>query len=1447
MGNQPSGLGGHAADFSLRPVPQDCAPAVGTSLPRHLHDANAEAVALLEDGRHLEAIKRLRAALNVCPDAPVLESNLALCLAQRNEFADAKAMYQRALQHTDRNEGDAEGGEHAAPAPPDLANRLGLAWCDARLGRGNEAIELYQELYQDFPEKHDILFQMAESVFFCKRAFCDVGETDNAIETLKFFLQQCPKHFKAHRLLAECYEKSKNTELALRTYEYVLKQFETSAPAVRAAAGGGFERETRLRFVAVLRDLVEQQRAEENPNSRFPTATSVVGKLRRGQPSGIKTGRRRKSKKSTDRRRSGRCAASSSDGDEEDDENYTSEVNSNEVDGSSEDGISASSQRRRRSSQGGGAKTRTSSEFGGNFRSSLLQRCSAIAEERPSDLDESSLLEEEIEEREILTIHEYTALQQLQKLVEKDPADVEVLRELCFASKKIPQIAKYGSAAYELRPCPELGFHVAETYSEAVQNNADFSSGRSGAPPQVACAVRSAMDWYRKTLEAATEPHLPAMLALARLLINCDENVVASPVLDAEHNRATLNPNSLLPGAAVERVDSQPRPSARPSYLRKLNPGGGDDFEVPEAESVASRASSSRTLNKSPSSCKPPSRPPSEARMVAATAIKHRYLEATEILAAARRLDFENEYTSEILQLTCVCKLLTGNLFAARSLAGELRANDGPFCRTALFVLAEIQEKKRGNSSKMPVKMMKTRRSKLSSDPENSWWRSLVLGGGNSSTKSSLLGGGGPLAQGRESLQQSRQSERLLLAIAEAYKERKRFESASNWVTKALQCHPSSTKLQCFKMQLELDRKTHNNLLDHSFSDHGLFSSEAGVGLFGLEDDLQRSEGNSSSANSSSCQTRDLERAELNSSRQTTVIGGAVVGQAGTMGSPGVVAGSLVRGGRTPLAAIDTNSPAKVDLVNAGGGMTARKSCEKKMLPVEDSPKKQAKRKNAALRRRSHHCENENLFEDVLQRRSKRESAKMSLLRNSAQDCSSVAAAGGERQSKGNQKLEPLGFPSITEEQGIMGNGKSGFPENRETFTTDELVNTIALHESDLWRSGDNLSPQTDDRDSRPHRQKHPSPNTYKHPDVSAAESALLSDDVFFVRDVGVKLLKTPDTIIPAVDLETVLRVWSHCLGLCKEKGAAVSDATWTRLQVDARLHLCDVLLRMYDYLLEGFVELSASENENLLKYDDDDEDALLLYGESAAAKAKEQRDSRIKNAEGRRGLLLKQANEHFRNAVRQLRDAERRMRNSLNFDREKFLQVRAKHQTALLPASRKNSYSSVGGTKEGGYSDEFAQDPEGFLARKFFSCAAHVVHRRSVEAPLLQGGSGRGSLKVLAAELAFFLGHEKALAWIQKAGAAAGAAAGAEKEQLVVPYGDPGCFAPPPRRGEQGPPELHDGAMILKERGLGGPGGCPQALYRPKLLLGRHYANLGNHNQALHHFKIAAKHCPEN
>ncbi|CAD7940788.1 unnamed protein product [Amoebophrya sp. A120] len=1309
--------GGTGPEFSLQPIPEACVPKTDTDLPQQAQASNAEAIKLIDAGKHLEAIKRLRAALQLVPESSTLAGNLALCLAKRNEFADAKAMCQRALS----------GEEHQTG---DFGTRLILAWCESKLGRASDAIALYQNLYQERSTEYEILFHMSE-------AFRDHGDFGDAVETLNFFLQHRPNHFEAQRQLGFCYEQKKDLENAQRTYEFLLKQWEGASSEERTP---GFpERETRLRLVGVLRDRVEQQKDEERKLTKRPGySLSIVGKL-------VAAGENLSG--SDDDLPGGRASSSSS----------------------------ASA---RRSGRKGGRRSsgrRSGAKLGDvEYRSSLLKRdrFSAIQEERDSELEDSSLLEEEKEERGILSIHEFAAMQQLQKLLEQDPNDLLVLRELCFASTKIKSVAQYGERAFALEPDAELAFHIAESYTKAVQKYIvlDVPGAENAASdPSIERGLRHAIGWYRKTLEVADRPHLPAMIALARLLVNCGSNVISSPMLA----RATGGLGLLM---------SQ---LARPSYQRTLEPTGVVDAPTgvllsapPSSTKLSSHQDplrhSSRGGGAGTSAITGTNAPPSSSgALIPAAPVgadKQRYVEAMEILAAARKMDRTNK---EVLELCCACKFFQGNYFAARSYATELRKVDG-FNKTALFVLAEVHKLQKTSATEV----LKNKQAAPGKRKQKLPWYQELEG----------------IAP--------RQMERVMQAISESYKERKKFDEATTWVQKGLQAYPGSTKLQCFKMQLELDKRTHNNLLDHTFSDNGLSSC--------LD----------STHHSLSVQTKELNPGDLGSSRQTTVV-------AQEDASSPLLSREIMNG----------SSPAKVAEPAA-----------------TESPTKATKRKNAALRRRSHRPCNENLFEE--------DSRRATLKRETA-----------------NAKLETLRFPSTIAEEDLQPGARLTTPYSE----SEELVNTVALHEQDLGS----------------HRGEPP----------SLFAQALASDDVFFVKDTAAGLVREGQ------DYDSALRLYERMLELASSEDApgAVSDATLNRLQIDARLHMCEIRVRMYDAVVENSLELTTASRAALLTTgvnpaalllyrEDPPEGGFFGHGFSSAdrrpAASEEDHDTEVDSA-------VFSATQHFLAAIDHLKRAERKMRGVLGFDRDRYLRHRVKARTTS--SSRKNSFNTTLAAGDAAscveYSDDFNHDPEGFLSRKFFSCAAHVIYRRSVEAaqwkltPAIslflqsgtstdRAGTGSGgassssvnliedplqrenvfsfarlSLKylllddesrtpldardqVLLAELGAFLQHEKTLQWIhratQRGGAAAQAAVDAasnannNSSQLSSAAATPATVT----AGETSQPPGSAAANI--------PGDCPQALYKPKLLLGCYYANLGNYNQALHHFKIAAKSCPE-
>lgn len=150
-------------------------------------EANEKAVALLEKNHLPEAMRVLRAALERDPDDPSLNANLGLCLARRNEFGAARELYQCAYKQLKQS--SSERGGHVASAG------LALAWCSQRVLLFEEAIELYQEVYQQLPGRHEILGFIAE-------AYRDLGRVPSAIATLEYLVQQCPKSVEARLKLA---------------------------------------------------------------------------------------------------------------------------------------------------------------------------------------------------------------------------------------------------------------------------------------------------------------------------------------------------------------------------------------------------------------------------------------------------------------------------------------------------------------------------------------------------------------------------------------------------------------------------------------------------------------------------------------------------------------------------------------------------------------------------------------------------------------------------------------------------------------------------------------------------------------------------------------------------------------------------------------------------------------------------------------------------------------------------------------------------------------------------------------------------------------------------------------------------------------------------------------------------------------------------------------------
>ena len=136
----------------------------------------------------------LQDGLNDLPDDPHLNANLGLCHARRNEFGAAQTLYKTAY---DAFAGSPEN-EEAFPNES-TTTALALAWCSQRLMHFENAIQLYQGIYQKLPEKHEVLGLMAE-------AYRDLGRSSSAIATLEYLIQQCPESFEARWKLAGLHE-----------------------------------------------------------------------------------------------------------------------------------------------------------------------------------------------------------------------------------------------------------------------------------------------------------------------------------------------------------------------------------------------------------------------------------------------------------------------------------------------------------------------------------------------------------------------------------------------------------------------------------------------------------------------------------------------------------------------------------------------------------------------------------------------------------------------------------------------------------------------------------------------------------------------------------------------------------------------------------------------------------------------------------------------------------------------------------------------------------------------------------------------------------------------------------------------------------------------------------------------------------------------------------------
>jgi predicted CXXCH cytochrome family protein len=127
-----------------------------------------------------QAERLLRAALRQSPDDPALLSALAYSAQKRGDDNQARALYNRALEH------DATS--------IDAATNLGVL--EAKQGRTGEAIKLWQSAFERAPGKSEIGMNLA-------RVFCEVEQFEAARSAVLRVLRFNPDLGPAKKLLAE--------------------------------------------------------------------------------------------------------------------------------------------------------------------------------------------------------------------------------------------------------------------------------------------------------------------------------------------------------------------------------------------------------------------------------------------------------------------------------------------------------------------------------------------------------------------------------------------------------------------------------------------------------------------------------------------------------------------------------------------------------------------------------------------------------------------------------------------------------------------------------------------------------------------------------------------------------------------------------------------------------------------------------------------------------------------------------------------------------------------------------------------------------------------------------------------------------------------------------------------------------------------------------------------
>ena len=363
----------------------------------------------------------------------------------------------------------------------------------------------------------------------------------------------------------------------------------------------------------------------------------------------------------------------------------------------------------------------------------------------------------------------------------------------------------------------------------------------------------------------------------------------------------------------------------------------------------------------------------------------------------------------------------------------------------------------------------------------------------------------------------------VVQAIAEAYKDRKLWADAESWVNRGIAQFPQSTALQCFKMQLDLDRRRWGNLKRNRDITH-LSCLESSYGSTGpLMISVAEERNNMLNDERTPSATVLTEDQSVRSSRASVM----TINKSERAVQPGVGTGAPTK-----------NSP------NA----TTRQLLKNVPSPQKDS---------SVLRRLSHHPR----YEDLGARPSRR----------SRVDPRKVVGGTNELLGTWNEEQNT----STEEDFGLPGRGPSALLDY--SVETENLYggasSTGAAGEENEKDTG-LLPPKAPARGGSG---RGSGKKTSGKRSGGKQDLALQSEDAFFVREMAEKAVQ-------AGDLEAGLQLYSRLARLCKsvvEKGrrrggrasstttrcgsspiGPVSTEMYAKLLVDAHLQTADLLMQ---------------------------------------------------------------------------------------------------------------------------------------------------------------------------------------------------------------------------------------------------------------------------------------------